>query len=207
MHESDCRQWLALAECAGRLAVLKSTPAVNPPLPNFVLIGFMGSGKSSIGRLIAGRLGYRFVDTDALVVRRAGQEIVDIFATHGEAHFRDLETAALESLAGEAHCVIATGGGIVVRERNHALLRRLGFVVLLTATEDVIFERVSRNSKRPLLQTANPRATISEMLAARAPLYEAAAQWMLDTSDLSHREAAEALIAEARRFFSCESAR
>ncbi len=161
----------------------------------------MGSGKSSVGRLIAGRLGFQFVDTDALIVQRAGMEIAQIFAREGEERFRDLETAALESLAHRERCVIATGGGVVLRERNRELLREIGFVVLLTASEEVIFERVSRNTKRPLLQTENPRATVSAMLAARQPAYAAAAQWTLDNSTLSHASTAEAVIAEARRAF------
>lgn len=123
-------------------------PRVSAPRQNIVLIGFIGSGKSSIGRLIAGRLGFIFVDTDALVTQRAGLEI-------------------------------ATGGGIVLRERNHELLRELDLVVLLTANEEVIYERVSRNTMRPLLQTENPRETLSRLLAARDPLYAAAAQWTL----------------------------
>lgn len=123
-------------------------PRVSAPRQNIVLIGFMGSGKSSIGRLIAGRLGFIFVDTDALVTQRAGLEI-------------------------------ATGGGIVLRERNHELLRELDLVVLLTANEEVIYERVSRNTMRPLLQTENPRETLSRLLTARDPLYAAAAQWTL----------------------------
>jgi shikimate kinase len=123
-------------------------PLVSAPRQNIALIGFIGSGKSSIGRLIAGRLGFIFVDTDALVTQRAGLEI-------------------------------ATGGGIVLRERNHELLRELDLVVLLTANEEVIYERVSRNTMRPLLQTENPRETLSRLLAARDPLYAAAAQWTL----------------------------
>ncbi|MEA3213828.1 MAG: shikimate kinase [Chthoniobacter sp.] len=169
---------------------------------NIVLIGFMGSGKSSIGRQIAGRLGFRFVDTDALIVQGAGLPIAEIFARDGEEAFRDLETAAIESLAHTGHCVIATGGGVVLRERNRALLRELGLVILLTASEDVIFERVSRNTRRPLLQTPNPRETVSRLLAARQPSYEAAAQWTLDTSTLSHAQSATAVIAEATRAFS-----
>jgi len=175
------------------------------PRQNIVLIGFMGSGKSSIGRLVAGRLGFQFVDTDALIVERAGREIAEIFASEGEERFRDLETAAIESLAHRERCVIATGGGVVLRERNRGLLRELGFVVLLMASEDVIFERVSRNTKRPLLQTANPRETVTAMLAARQPAYEAAAQWKLDSTALSHATAAEAVIAEARRAFAWQS--
>ncbi len=161
----------------------------------------MGSGKSSVGRLIAGRLGFQFMDTDTLVVQRGGMEIAEIFKREGEERFRDLETAALESLAHLQRCVIATGGGVVLRERNRELLRELGFVVLLTAGEEVIFERISRNAKRPLLQTPNPRETVAQMLAARQPCYAAAAQWTLDNSTLSHAAAAEAVIAEARRAF------
>jgi shikimate kinase len=112
----------------------------------------------------------------------------------------------LQSLRNVRHSVIATGGGVVVKERNHAILRELGFVVWLTASEEVIFERVSRNSKRPLLQTANPRATIAEMLAVRRPLYEAAAAWSLDTTTRSHGDSAQAVIAAARRAFAWDSA-
>lgn len=161
----------------------------------------MGSGKSSVGRLISGRLGFQFVDTDALIVQRAGMEIAQIFAREGEERFRDLETSVLESLAHRERCVIATGGGVVLRERNRELLRQLGFVVLLAASDEVIFERVSRNTKRPLLQTENPRETVSAMLTARQPAYAAAAQWTLDNSTLSHAATADAVIAEARRAF------
>ena len=175
------------------------------PCHNIVLIGFMGSGKSTIGRLIAGRLGFQFVDTDALLVQRAGMEIPEIFQREGEERFRDLETAGLESLTHLQRCVIATGGGVVLRERNRELLRELGFVVLLTAREEVIFERVSRNAKRPLLQTPNPRETVAALLAARQPAYAAAAQWTLDNSMLSHAETADAVVSEARRAFAWQS--
>lgn len=174
---------------------------MSTPHQNIVLIGFMGSGKSSVGRLIAGRLGFQFIDTDSLIVQRAGMEIAEIFAREGEERFRDMETAALETLLHRDRCVIATGGGVVLRERNRTLLRELGFVVLLTASEEVIFERVSRNSRRPLLQTANPRETVATLLAARQSAYAAAAQWTLDNSALPHAAAADAVIAEARRAF------
>jgi shikimate kinase len=176
------------------------------PRENLVLIGFMGSGKSAIGRVVARRLRFRFVDTDALIAKQAGQPISAIFAERGEEYFRDLETETLQSLRNLRHTVIATCGGVVVKKRNHAILRELGFVVWLTASEDVIFERVSRNSKRPLLQTANPRATISEMLATRRPLYQAAAAWSFDTTTCSHGNSAAAVIAAARRAFAWASA-
>ena len=169
---------------------------------NIVLIGFMGSGKTSIGRLVAQRLGFQFIDTDALVVERVGLQVAEIFARHGEAWFREQETAALHSLAILNRAVVSTGGGIVLRDENRTLLRELGFVAWLTASEEVIFERVSRNKKRPLLQTADPRATVHELLAARRPLYEEAAQFTVDSSRLTHEAAASLLIAEARRAFS-----
>ena len=177
------------------------------PRENIILTGFMGSGKSAVGRRVAGRLRFQFVDTDQLIVERAGMPISEIFAQYGEEHFRDLETAALKSLDARRQCVIATGGGVVVKERNRALLAGLGFTVWLTASEEVIFERVSRTDKRPLLQTGDPRATIRGMLAARRPVYESAAQFTLDTSTFSHDEAADAVIAAARRAFAWDSAK
>ena len=169
---------------------------------NIVLVGFMGSGKSSIGRILARRLGYRFVDTDRKIIEREGMEISEIFALHGEDYFRERETDVLRTLLGRDQCVVATGGGIVLREHNRPLLRELGFVVSLTADQEVIFERVSRNTKRPLLRTPNPRQTIQEMLAARGALYEAAAQFTVDTSLLTHDEVAECILTQASQVFS-----
>lgn len=166
----------------------------------------MGSGKTSIGRIVAQRLGFQFVDTDAVIVERAGMQVAEIFERHGEAWFREQETATLRSLSILNRAVISTGGGVVTREENHALLRELGFVVWLTASEDVIFERVSRNTKRPLLQTPDPRATVHELLEKRRGLYEAVAQFTLDTTTLAHENTASTLIAEARRVFSWHTA-
>ncbi|EDY18636.1 Shikimate kinase [Chthoniobacter flavus Ellin428] len=169
---------------------------------NIVFIGFMGSGKTSVGRLVAQRLGFQFVDTDAVVVERAGMQISEIFARHGEPWFRDHETSALSSLSILNRSVISTGGGIVLRPQNRALLQELGFVVWLTASEDVIFERVSRNKKRPLLQTADPRRTVHELLEQRHDLYQGTAQFTVNSTELSHEAAAEAVIAKARKAFS-----
>ena len=171
---------------------------------NIVLIGFMGSGKTSIGRLVAQRLGFQFIDTDAKIIERTGLQVAEIFERHGEAWFREQETSTLRSLNILNRAVISTGGGIVVRKENHAILRELGFVVWLTASEDVIFERVSRNKKRPLLETADPRETVHKLLTERQHLYEAVAQYTLDTTTLAHESTASALIAEARRTFSWE---
>lgn len=168
---------------------------------NVALIGFMGSGKSSVGRLVAQRLGFQFVDTDRIVIKNTGRQITEIFQEHGESFFRDQERLALESLCSQERLVIATGGGIVTRAENVALLREVAFVVWLTVSEEVIFERVSRTNKRPLLQTENPRKTISTLLAQRSPLYENAAHFVVETSAHSHAEIAGKIIIEAKRFF------
>jgi shikimate kinase len=174
-------------------------PNSQPPADNLMLIGFMGSGKSSVGRLLATNLGFRFVDTDALVIRASGMPIADLFAQQGEAAFRDYEADALASLLGHSSLVVATGGGIVIREGNRALLHRLGLVVGLTATVEVIFDRVSRNNKRPLLQTPNPHGTIADLLAERSPIYSATADLLIDTTARTHAQVAEAILSEARR--------
>ena len=167
---------------------------------NLVLIGPMGSGKSSVAREIAGKTGRRWEDTDQLVIHRAGLPITAIFATHGESHFRELETAALRSLAGQAGLVIATGGGIVTRDENRAALRDLGVVVWLTAREEVLFARVSRNRRRPLLHTANPRAALRELLARREAMYRDCAHFTVDTSDDPHARVADTILRAASAY-------
>lgn len=168
---------------------------------NIVLVGFMGSGKSSIGRQLAKRLGFQFLDTDQLIVQRTGKEISQIFAERGEPAFRDLETATLISVSHLSRCVVATGGGAVMRESNRAIMREIGFVIGLTASEDVIFDRVSRNNKRPLLQTRDPRGTLHALLESRREFYAAAAQFTLDTTQMAHAQAVEAIIAAVRNAF------
>jgi len=172
---------------------------------NLVLIGFMASGKSSIGRLLARKLRRRFADTDRLVVEHECRDIPEIFASEGESYFRDVETLALESLKDSDQLVIATGGGIVTQNRNLAILQRLGFVVWLFADEEVTLERILRNQNRPLVQTAEPRTKIRELYEKRLPLYEQAAQFAVNTSTLPHNDVAEAIIAEANRRFSCKA--
>jgi len=165
------------------------------PDRNVVLIGFMGSGKSSVGRELARRWGFRFLDTDSIIRNQCARSISEIFSVFGEPYFRDQEFATLTKLLHSHRSVIATGGGIVIRPRNAILLGKLGTTVWLKADQATIFERVSRNKNRPLLQTDNPEATISKMLAERAPLYESAADLIVDSSGLSHHEVAERVIA------------
>lgn len=159
-----------------------------------VLIGFMGSGKSSGGRILERRLGWPRVDTDELVSARFGRPIPEIFADFGEDTFRDAESEVVGQLSAEAPAVVVTGGGVVLRASNVELLRRLGTLVHLEADEETLFRRVSRRATRPLLQTENPRATLAELLRIRLPIYREAADFQVDTSRLTHEEVAEAVL-------------
>jgi shikimate kinase len=162
---------------------------------NLVLVGFMGSGKSSVGRELARRWGFRFIDTDTAIRQKFQKSIPEIFASFGEPFFRDEENRTLQELQKTERAVIATGGGIVLQPRNHPLLRTLGVVVWLTASEEVIWERVSRNQNRPLLRTEDPRATISNLMSTRYPLYAALADITVETSGLTHQEVADRAVA------------
>lgn len=174
----------------------------DPKIPEtIVLVGFMGSGKSTVGRMLARRLRFRFLDTDKLVEERAQMRIPEIFEKHGEADFRGRETAVLTSLRGVRQHIIATGGGIVTVPENIPLLRSLGFVVLLTAEPDELYRRVSRNSERPLLQVEDPRKRMLDLMAVRLPAYDAAAHFRVDSTRLQHADVTEKIVEEAHRFF------
>src|SRR5436190_21219232 len=139
------------------------------------LIGFMGAGKSSVGRTLARITGLSRCDTDEMVAARFGLTIPQIFAAHGEERFREAETEALRELSGMGQTIVVTGGGIVLRRENVTLLQELGTIVYLSADEETLFARISRRSTRPLLQTPNPRASLTELLAKRLPFYRDAA--------------------------------
>ena len=161
---------------------------------NLVLVGFMGSGKSSVGRLLSSLTGFALVDTDTLVAQEAGQSIPVIFKQHGEEHFRALETKMLQSLVGRIGLIVATGGGIITIEANRQLLPQIGPVVWLDASPEHLYQRV-KHSKRPLLQTTDRRRTVEELYRAREPLYREAATIRIDSSHLTHRQTAEAVLA------------
>jgi len=169
---------------------------------NIVLIGFMGSGKSAVGRVLARRLGARHLDTDAEVERAAGRTIPEIFAGEGEAAFRARETAALAFLAAseaeaQEHFILSTGGGTPLRLENMALLKQIGTVVWLSVTPEATLARVAHKlDSRPLLagHADDPLGRIQFLLAARAPCY-AAADVVLDTSDCANSEAAAERLA------------
>lgn len=141
---------------------------------NLALIGFMGTGKSSVGRHVAAQLDFEFLDTDELIEARAGKSITRIFSESGEAAFRELERQVVEELAGKDKLVISTGGGLAVNEANLASLKQHALVVCLWAGPEAIWQRVRHQSHRPLLQDPDPLAKIKMLLDQREPFYRKA---------------------------------
>lgn len=174
------------------------------PGQHVVLIGFMGSGKTTVGSLLARQLGLPFVDMDHLIVQRAGHSIPRIFEEEGEEGFRRRESEVLDSLATAPRSVISTGGGVVTVKANVPKLKALGFVIWLNPPEEVLFNRICRNQERPLLRTPNPRQTVNELLSRRLPLYASAAVLEADVSEVTPEEAAYGLAESARVYFASE---
>lgn len=175
--------------------------------PKLILTGFMGTGKSSVGPLVAQRLGWKFVDSDAEIVARAGQPIAQIFAERGEAYFRKVEREVIAHLTSDQRrcpqchgpCpeVISTGGGALVDPANAAALKRAGVVICLTARPEVIAARLARSkAKRPKLAEGGKALLerVKELMAERAKAY-ARADVQIDSSELTVEQAAECVIA------------
>lgn len=139
--------------------------------PNLYIVGFMGVGKSAIGRKVARELGYRFIDSDHKIESKAGRKIPQIFAQEGEAAFRKMECDFIDSGHPDGGCVVSCGGGLVVQEGMSDKLKEKGVVVCLFASPECIVERTSRNANRPLLNVENPEERVRELLAEREPIY------------------------------------
>lgn len=167
------------------------------------LTGFMATGKSKVGRILAERLGRVFVDTDEMVAEAAGKAIPEIFAQDGEAAFRQLEHEAVRRASQMPHAVVSLGGGAVTQKRNWEVIRATGVCLCFEASADTIFERVSRKrEERPLLaglDDAGLRHKIETMLAVRAPFYARADGFVTSTDDLSPEDVADISLAELRR--------
>lgn len=165
---------------------------------NIVLVGFMGTGKTTIGRLLAQRLRRNFMDTDRWIVGYAGMTIPELFERFGEQAFRDTETEAARHVSTLEGHVVSTGGGILGRPENVELLRQNGHLVCLVARPEVILARTAPWENRPMLRTAaNPQEAVERLLAERAPQY-AQADFQVDTSDLSSEQVIEQICDQLR---------
>ena len=179
---------------AGSGAFLEAdiTAALGPR--SVVLVGMMGAGKSTIGRRLAGRLRLSFVDADAAIEAAADMSIAEIFETHGEPYFRDGEAKVIARLLSGGPNVLATGGGAFMRDDTRNRIRDKAVSIWLKADPDVILRRVKRRVDRPLLQTADPAATIGRLIEERHPVYQQA-DLTIASRDVPHEKIVEECIA------------
>lgn len=178
-----------------------SLPESGPSLPSsglLILIGMMGAGKSTVGRLLARAIGCEFVDADREIEARSGVSISTIFELEGESGFRKRETAMIDELSRREGVVLATGGGVVLSADNRKRLRERGLVIYLQATADEITRRTANDRDRPLLQTADPRARIVELLREREPLYLETAHLSFPSPSANPRRLVKRILDDAR---------
>ncbi len=154
-----------------------------PHSQNIILVGPMGSGKTTIGRQLARQLSMDFFDSDHEIENRTGANIPLIFELEGEAGFRKRETAMLDELSNKENIVLATGGGAVLADSNRKMLRQRGVVIYLSANIEQLWERTRMDKNRPLLQTDNPQQKIKALLNERDPLYRDVADIIINTGD------------------------
>ncbi|MBE5867556.1 MAG: shikimate kinase [Lachnospiraceae bacterium] len=158
-------------------------------MKNVVLVGFMGCGKTTVGMRLSYRLKKAVEDTDKRIEREQGMAVSEIFRQYGEGHFRDLETELLQRMCREnVTRIIATGGGLPIREENRELLHRLGHVIYLRIRPETVYERLKDDHTRPLLQGENPQAKIQRLMEERREIYQAAADSVIDVDELTTEE-------------------
>jgi len=172
---------------------------VLPTDPLFLLIGPMGSGKSTVGRLLAARLVLPCVDLDEAIVEASGKSIPVLFSEEGEAAFRDREAAMLQKLCGDGQGkVIATGGGVVLRAENRALLQNIGYVIWLDAPPEVLASRTRGDANRPLLHNVDPLMKAKALDSERRPYYAACADFHVQTSCMGVQQTVDTIVAFAQ---------
>ena len=160
---------------------------------NIILIGFMGTGKTAVGKRLATILNREFFDSDQEVETVTGMSICQLFNKYGEVRFRSEEKLAIQRLAQKENCIIATGGGIILDQANINLLQKKGIIICLSARPEIIFERVKRRNNRPLLKKENLYESIVELMKDREELYKCA-DFYLDTSDLDFQQIIDKII-------------
>lgn len=164
-------------------------------MKHMILIGFMGCGKSTAGYRLSYRLKKCLVDTDRLIEQKEGMRITEIFAQKGEAYFREKETIYLKELSAELGSrIISVGGGTPVKAENRAVLKELGTVIYLKASADTIYERLKKDTSRPLLQCEDPKQRICELMAERAAFYEEAADLTICVDGKTMKEVIEEIV-------------
>lgn len=170
-------------------------------MKNLILIGFMGAGKTTAGRLLAKKKEMQFIDTDERIEWEQGMSIPDLFRQYGEEHFRDLETALLKELRADTkNAVISVGGGMPVREENRKLLRSLGCVIYLSASKETILERVQGGNSRPMLDGSDLEETVERLMREREALYRRTAHLTVRTDQRSVHQVARIMEQETRKF-------
>jgi shikimate kinase len=160
---------------------------------NIYLVGFMATGKSAVGKELAQKMNFAFLDLDESIELKQKRAIKDIFAREGESYFRELEKRELQEASCKDNLVVACGGGIVLDKDNLKIMQQTGRMICLRASVEVILSRAGGYSHRPLLNVKDPRARIRELLELRAPFY-AQADYSIDTSELSIKEVAEKIL-------------
>jgi len=166
-------------------------------MKNVVLTGFMGTGKTEVGRELARLLDLKLIDIDTEIEKAERMTINEIFRRFGEPGFREIETEMIKKISEKKNIVISTGGGAVLRDENAISLKENGIIICLTASPDTIFKRVQYNSDRPLLQAENPFQRIRDLLNFRKPFYDKA-DIMIDTENKTPLQIAEEIIEQIR---------
>ena len=162
-------------------------------MKNIVLIGFMGTGKTTIATQLANKLRLRYISTDSLIEKRENRTINEIFTKEGEDYFRDVESDVIREVSSQEGLVIDTGGGVVMREENLTNLKSTGVVICLTADEEAIMARTKKYKHRPLLNVEDPKLKIRSLLAKRTPLY-AKCDHSIDTGKFTIRQVIEKIM-------------
>jgi len=160
---------------------------------NIYIVGFMGTGKSTVGKILSSRLKMKFVETDDIIEKKENMKITDIFSKKGERYFRAVEKKVLKEISARDNLIVSCGGGIIIDEDNVSIMKNTGVIVCLEADDKTIYERVKKDKSRPLLNVSDPVRRIRELLEARAPFYERA-DIFIDTAGVSPGGVASRII-------------